>query len=123
MTWKQLLRRRLEGTGTALLAGAMFFVVVGRLEPNTHVPGLALFGGVYGLTVLGLLRLFGARRWACLFAGLLCGPVPLAVLSKPSVEPAEYGGMLVATAALGALVGLFEWSRQSRSSRDDATGT
>lgn len=121
MSWKQRWRRLFAGAGTALLTGALFFVVLGRIEKAEGVIELALFGALYALTVLGLMRLLGARGWACLFAGVLCGPVPIAVLWNPAVDSADRGAVLVATVVLGAFIGLFEWARQRHGARDDAS--
>jgi hypothetical protein len=110
--WNRL-KRALAGTGTAMLAGAFFFVVVGRIDRLPPVGALALIGAVYGAAVLGLVRLFRARTWGLAVAGLLSGPVPVAVLAGSGGSPDERGGIVALAAVLGTLIGLLEWARQA----------
>ena len=108
------LRRSLGGFGTAMLAGGLFAVFVGRMGPETgraHVPLLLVFGAVYGLAVLGLMRLFGTRKGGHAVAGLLAGPLPAALLLGAAEGQEERGGLLLAGALLGLLIGLLEWVR------------
>lgn len=111
------LRRWTVGWGTAMLTGAFAFVVGGRLG-SAPLPGLAVGGALYGLAVLGLIRLFPVRGWGLPVAGLLCGPVPISLLAGRGGEPGERFGVALIFAGLGLLLGLLEWARQSRAESD-----
>jgi len=103
-----------------MLAGAMFVLAIGRTDPASsghHVPQLLLFGAVYGLAVLGLVRLFGLRNWGLAVAGLVAGPVPTALLLQGGTPAEERGGMLFASSLLGLIVGLLEWARRAHAAR------
>ena len=99
------LQRRFPGWGTAMFAGALFVVFVVRTNPGTSravIPVLALIGGFYGLAVLGLLNLFGTRRWGYVVAGLLTGPLPAAILIGPKMSGDDRSGVLFAGLILAA---------------------
>lgn len=110
------LRRWCGGLWTAMLTGAFFLLVIGRLDAADPKPvgSFLVFGALYGVAVLGLIRLLGARSWGHVVAGLLSGPVPAAVLSEASADAGERGGMALATALLGVMIGLMEWQRRAR---------
>ncbi|MCE9593255.1 MAG: hypothetical protein K8S98_03580 [Planctomycetes bacterium] len=121
-TVRERLRGASAGLGTAMYTGALVFVA-GRLLAKgelAHPLGLALLGALYALAVLGLMRVFGARRWGLAVAGVLCGPTPVALLAGTDSSGEDRGGMLFVGALFGLVVGLMEWNRQSRLARGDA---
>jgi hypothetical protein len=78
-----------------------------------------LVGGLFGASVLGLLRLFRIAGFGLPFAGLAAGPVPFALLRVPGKQSAEeVGGILVFSAVTGLLIGIVEWARRARAERD-----
>lgn len=111
------LRAWTAGWGTACLTGAISFLVVGRISSQPVVPML-LVGALYGLGVLGILRLFPVHRWGLAVAGILAGPVPAALLMGGGGTNDDRGGAILATVVLGLLVGLLEWARQARALSD-----
>jgi hypothetical protein len=103
-----------SGWGQALLAGALFTIFVGRLEASSGrgaVVGLGIAGALYGLAVLALIRLFHTRSFGLLAAGLLAGPLPIAVLLGLETPSQDRAAMLVLCAPLGLLIGALEWAR------------
>ncbi len=117
------LRRWTSGWANAMLAGCFFWVVVLRVAEPQPLLHLALFGALHGLAVLLLMRLFAVRSWGLAVAGVLCGPLPLAVLTQPSAAKAdEWGGAVMAGMLLGVLIGLLEWARLSRVEADVKRG-
>ena len=68
----------------AALAGAFFTLTLFRVqEPgDSNRVGLLLLGGIYGIGVVGLIRLFRVAPWCFPFVGLLCGPLPAALLVR-----------------------------------------
>ena len=112
-------RRWLGGWGTAMLAGAFVLFAFGRAdEPKNagHALGLLAFGALYGLAVLGVLRLFRTRRFGLIAAGLIAGPVPLAVLQDASTSKDQRLGAVVFACLFGLALGVLEWARTSDSS-------
>ena len=105
------------GWGTAMLTSAFAFLIVGRLSDQAVLPML-LVGAIYGLGVLGLVRLFPVQRWGLAVAGMLCGPIPTALMMGKGGGGDDRGGAILATAVLGLLIGLLEWARQARSKSD-----
>ncbi len=106
-----------------MLTGAFYWAVVLRVHEPQPLIQLLLFGAIYGVGVLLLLRLFAVRSWGLAVAGMLCGPFPLAVLTSPSATNAEqWGGGVAAGILLGLLVGLLEWARQSKAEADAKSG-
>lgn len=103
--------------GPAMLASVMWVLAVfgvsgGKLQ---QAGTLAVIGALYGLAVLGLIRLLQPRRWGYLIAGLLAGPVPAAVLVMPMSEKSDdRAGLWVAAALLGLAIGLMEWGRSGQ---------
>ncbi len=110
--WKRDAGPSSGGWSTAVLAGAFFFLATGRIADPTQTQRLALLvmGALYGLAVLGLLRLFRVRGFGLVVAGMLAGPVPLALLMPVPENPADIGILWLA-AVLGALIGALEWMR------------
>lgn len=119
--WREKLRRATRGLGTAMYTGALAFVS-GRLlaDDGPHPLALALLGALYAAAVLGLVRVSGARRWGLAVAGLVAGPVPVALLASADTPADQRGGLLFVGALLGLLVGLLEWNREVRALRADA---
>jgi hypothetical protein len=113
------LRRFLGGLMPAGLVGAFATLSVGRtLDPEGSRTGLLLVGWIYGVAVVGILRIFRVPPWCYPWLGLVCGPVPAALLPSGDQEPGDRGGLLLITALLGLLVGLVEWGRRSRSEEE-----
>lgn len=113
------LKRWCAGWGTALYAGALFAVVAGRVaDPQGGLGAilvLAMAGALYGLGVLGLMRVFGARRWGLIVAGALCGPVPAVLLFiSPQTPEGDRGGVWFFGVVVGLVLGLLEWNRTAR---------
>jgi hypothetical protein len=80
------------------------------------LPGL-IVGWLYGLVVGGVVRLFRVPAPVFPLAGLLAGPLPVAVL-MPDTATAEARGLIGAAALAGLVIGLIEWavSRRMRAS-------
>lgn len=118
------MRRWFAGWGTAMYTGALFLIVVGRVsDPSAGAKALlalALLGALYGLGVLGLMRVFGVQRWGLAVAGLLAGPVPAVVFLTAQTPAEDRGGLLVLGALLGLFLGLLEWNRTTRRSEERA---
>jgi hypothetical protein len=107
------LRVYLAGASPAMLVGAFFALALSRLgdAQGTRI-GLLLFGALYGLAVVGLIRLFRVAPWGAWLAGLVCGPVPAALLVRRSMESGERQGLILFTAVLGLLIGGIEHARR-----------
>lgn len=114
------MRGRLRGFLASLmpsgLVGAFFLLVVGRFTEPGHSNRLALFafGWLYGVGVLALIRLFRVTPGVYPLVGLVCGPVPVALIANAGMEKGELGGLGVLTALLGVIVGTIEWARVRR---------
>lgn len=119
--WREKLRRATRGLGTAMCTGALAFVS-GRLlaADAPHPLALAVLGALYAAAVLGLVRVLGARRWGLAVAGVIAGPVPVALLANPETPAEQRGGLLFVGALLGLCVGLLEWNREARVARAEA---
>lgn len=97
--------------------GALFGLLVGRLEEPHPILAVMLFGGLYALAVHGLMGLFGVRRWGWLVAGALSGSVPFALLWAHAVATQEErGGGIAVGIVLGLVLGLVRWAREARRS-------
>lgn len=108
-----------SGWGQAMLAGGLFSIFIGRMQPESGraaVVVLGLAGALYGLAVLALIRLFHTRSFGLLAAGLLAGPLPIAFLIGPDASGEDRAGMLVLCALLGLLIGALEWARTTTKS-------
>jgi hypothetical protein len=81
-------------------------------EPNRMA--LLLLGWLYGVAVLGLIRLFRVRTGLYPVIGLICGPVPLALIANGGMDPSGLGGGAAVAALGGVLVGAVEWGRLRR---------
>jgi hypothetical protein len=120
-----MLMRILRRIGSTLafppgLCGAFLALVLFQLEPaeGSRVVSL-LLGWLYGVAVAGLMRFFRVAPWAYPLLGLLCGPVPFALLVPGSTTRDERGALWAMTAVLGLLIGLLEWARESRRAKDE----
>jgi hypothetical protein len=95
--------------------GAVFGLLIGRLEQPNPILVVMAFGGLYALAVHGLMGLFGVRRWGWLVAGVLAGPFPFALLfAHGRVTQDERGGGIAMGMLLGLLLGLVRWAREAR---------
>src|SRR5262249_13774297 len=85
-------------------------------EGHHRLAGLVV-GWLYGVSVWGLTRLLAVgRRWTWL-AGMLAGPVPIALL-VPGHTPASERGVILLGVPLRLLLGLPEVARARRSGTD-----
>jgi hypothetical protein len=115
------LRALLADAWPAMLAGAFFMLTVFRSSGDEGGRAAALLvGALYGVAVLGLVRLFRARSFGYLVAGTLSGPVPAALLLPDALPAAERGGACFVAAFLGLCVGLLEWAKVRRAAPGDA---
>ncbi len=114
----------LGGLTPSALAGAFFLLTLGRVtEPGqANRLALLLLGGLYGVGVVGLIRLFRVAPWAYPLAGLFCGPVPLALVLNRNMGGDERGGLWILSALLGLLIGALEWARVRREEGNSAAG-
>jgi hypothetical protein len=95
--------------------GAVFGLLVGRLEQPNPILVVMAFGGLYSLAVHGLMGLFGVRRWGWIVAGALSGPFPFALLwAHGRVTQDERGGGIAVGMLLGIVLGLVRWAREAR---------
>jgi hypothetical protein len=105
----------------AALAGAFFVLCTVRVgEPAQNRLVLLVLGGLYGVSVLGLLRAFRVAPFGLPWAGLLAGPVPVALLMTEEWSQDDRGGALFLAALLGVLIGVLEWARIRRAARGEA---
>ncbi len=114
-----MFRRTRKFLGTLMpagLAGAFLFLAAVRVnEPaQSNRFGLLLVGWLYGIGVLGLIRLFHVAPWCYPWVGLVAGPVPLALFLNSGASSDERAGLWLGTALVGFLVGLIEWGRVRR---------
>lgn len=114
----------LRGLMPAGLAGAFFLLTAMAREigGQSHVPARILMalvaGWLLGVAVVGLIRLFRVAAWAYPLAGLICGPVPFAVLGGKMGDD-EWGGIWFLSSLFGAVVGTLEFARRRR---EEASG-
>lgn len=103
--------------------GAVFGLLIGRLEQPNPILAVMAFGGLYALAIHGLMGLFGVHRWGWLVAGALSGPFPFALLwAHGQVTPDERGGGILVGVVLGLVLGLVRWAREARRSDRTARG-
>lgn len=96
-------------TRPSALAGAFLgAALVAALPEGTGLFGLIL-GWLYGVVVAGLLRLFRVPRGAYPLIGLICGPVPFALLMPTSASQDARGLIWVGMLA-GLILGCVEWA-------------
>lgn len=112
----RFLRNLMGGDWLAsVLTGAFYTAVVARMDKPHPILAVSVFGAVYALAVHGLMSLFGVRRWGWVVAGMLCGPLPAAILMPHNLErPEERGGAILAALLLGIFLGLVRWAREAR---------
>lgn len=109
-------RQFLGGLMPTGLAGAFLALTVGRVSApgETSRIVLLILGWLYGVAVIGLLRLIPVSPWCYPWVGMIVGPVPFALLVNAGAEDGERGMLWLATALVGFLLGLIEWGRESR---------
>ena len=91
------------------LAGGCFGAAVVAGQPGgTGFPGLVV-GWLYGVVVGGALRLFKVPPGAYPLAGLLAGPLPIALLT-PTDAANDARGLVWLGAIAGLVIGLVEWA-------------
>ena len=94
------------------LTGAFLALAFRLGEPDQpNRIALLVVGWLYGVAVLGLVRLFRVRRGLYPLVGLVCGPVPLALIANGDMDPGGLGGGALVAALGGVLVGAMEWGR------------
>ncbi len=111
------IRSWFAGFGTAIWTGGFTALWMRLLEKSDQAPnpiGVFVLGALYGLAVLGLVRLVGAKTWGLPIAGVIAGPAPVALLAAASAPQSDRGAMLVIGALLGLFIGLLDWNRASR---------
>ncbi|MEW6072519.1 MAG: hypothetical protein AB1726_08000 [Planctomycetota bacterium] len=64
-----------------------------------------------------------SSAWCYPWVGLLCGPVPAALLWPASTPDPDRGGLLLMGALLGLFVGLVEWGRIRRAESRGGNGS
>lgn len=111
------LKLTIAGLVPAGMAGAFVALTLGRTNPeefHARLP-LLILGGLWGVAVVGLIRLFRVRPWAFGLVGFLCGPVPTFLLGPGrEAREAEQGdrlGIWLVLSLLGMLIGLLETAR------------
>lgn len=108
MLWLKRIGRLL--THPPALAGAFLGAAVIGAQPGaTGLHGL-IVGWLYGAVVGALIRLFRVPPGAYPLAGLLSGPVPIAVLMPVDATQDERGLIWVGLLA-GLVVGCVEWAQ------------
>jgi hypothetical protein len=113
----QRTRKFLAGLVPSALAGASFVATVAvMVEPGGSALGGLVVGGIAGVAVVGMIRLFRIAPWGYWVAGLVCGPVPLLVVFQPAGE--DRFGVWLFGAIFGLLIGLLEWARVRRPESD-----
>lgn len=104
--------RFLASVNHAGLAGGFVLLAAGASSDAAQIV-LLLIGWLYGVAILGLIRLFRVARWAYPIVGMLCGPIPSAVLFARHMGDEEWGGTAVVMALGGLVIGLLEAARES----------
>lgn len=115
----------LAGLLPSVLGGAFFLLAFGKVvDPAAPAGALLVVGGLSGTVIVGLVRLFRIAPFGYPFAGLLCGPLPFFLILRGTSEgPQDEGsraGVWLASALLGAILGVLEWARVRRASRPAA---
>ncbi len=107
------MRAFLAGLMPGGLIGGFFVLTFLRVVDPSGASRLAAFllGWLYGVGVLGLLRLFRVSPGVYPLVGLVCGPVPVALLLKSDTPDDQRGTLWLLAAVLGLLIGAVEWAR------------
>jgi len=94
------------------MAGGVVLMALGRAQdPELSRLGLLLLGGLFGIAMVGLIRLFRIAPWGYPWAGLVSGLVPPGLFFGAGGSGDDRGGFLLISALLGVLIGLLEWAR------------
>ena len=93
---------------SGLAGGFLGAAVVAGQPGGTGLPGLVI-GWLYGVVVGGTLRLFRVPPGAYPLAGVLAGPLPIALLT-PVGAGADARGLVWLGAIAGLVIGLVEWA-------------
>jgi hypothetical protein len=93
---------------SGLTGGCLGAMVVAVQPSGTGLPGF-LIGWLYGVVVGAGLRLFRVPPGAFPLAGLLAGPLPIALL-MPVGAAVEARGLVWLGALAGLVIGLVEWA-------------
>jgi len=102
------------------MAGGFFLLGFGRAQdPELSRLGLLLLGGLFGVAMVALIRLFRIAPWGYPWAGLVSGLVPPGLFFGSGGTGDERGGFLLISAVLGVLIGLLEWARVRAPRRAD----
>jgi len=108
---------------SALAGGFALSTLAAVSEPPVALVHSLLLGGLYGVFVVLLIRLFRVAPWGYPVAGIVCGPVPAVLLTAGNAELAsnssagDRGGMWFVLLLFGLVLGLLEWARASRRAR------
>lgn len=98
------------------MAGGFFLLSIGRAnDPSLSRLGLLLLGGLLGVAITGLIRLFRVARWGYPWVGLFCGLALPGILFGADGGSEDRAGFLLVAALLGAFLGVIEWARVSAS--------
>ncbi|HEX6882906.1 MAG TPA: hypothetical protein VF530_05965 [Planctomycetota bacterium] len=92
---------------SGLAGGCLGATVVAAQPGGTGLPGFVI-GWLYGVVVGGALRLFRVPPGVYPLAGLLAGPLPIALL-MPAGAGADARGLVWLGALAGLVIGLVEW--------------
>jgi hypothetical protein len=96
-------------TRPTALGGAFLGAAIFAAQPGGRgVQGL-IVGWLYGAVVGGLLRLFRVPSGAYPLVGLLCGPLPFALLMPVAANQDDRGMIWVGMVA-GLILGCLEWA-------------
>jgi len=93
---------------SGLTGGCLGAMVVAAQPDGTGLPGFVI-GWLYGVVVGGGLRIFRVPPGAYPLAGLLAGPLPIALL-MPAGASADARGLVWLGALAGIVIGLVEWA-------------
>ncbi len=109
-------RSFLEGLMPGGLVGGFFGLTLLRVIDPAEAARLPAFllGWLYGVGVVGLIRLFRVAPGVYPLVGLVCGPVPVALLFQAETKADERATLWLFSALLGLLIGSVEWARVRR---------
>ena len=104
--------RFLGSLAPSAMAGGFFLMAFGRAQdPALSRLGLLFLGGLFGIAMVGLIRLFRIAPWGYPWAGLFCGLVPPGLFFDANGSGDDRAGFILISAILGVLIGLLEWAR------------